>query len=257
MNEFVVVVCLFASLYNSGNTLLLSLFLRLVVVSLFVGSVTNWILFCLQIFVISSLVSSSNGLKTLIPASADKPGNKWCCSWTCMAMNPLRFAPRRRFRNVLSMRSVRLCPKINWSIWCFFACVLNSPYLRFLNSASVFFLLLILLTTISCVPSKNLRMNCSSVVLPALVWWLQCIKNRFCKLYLFFKKKLYIRHAVNMLSAPPLTATMTFWPGDTLLLSTSKHSCCCAKFKGIFLIHLIVPGFFHDFFIKAGFEKFQ
>jgi hypothetical protein len=74
---------------------------------------------------------------------------------------------------------------------------------------------------------------------------------------LFFKKKLYIKHAANMLSAPPLTATISFWLGFTLLFSTSKHHCCCANAREIFLIHLMVPGFFHDFFIEVGFEKFR
>ena len=155
------------------------------------------------------------------------------------------------------MRSVRLCPKIIWSIWCFFACFLNSSYLRFLSCHSVYFKSFSfgLFTMISWVPAKNFIMNCSSVIFPFLVQWLQCIKNRFCKSYLFFKKKLYIKHAVNMLSAPPLTATISFCLGCTLLLSRLKHVCRCTDFMVMFLIHLIVPVFFHDLFINIGFEK--
>ena len=154
------------------------------------------------------------------------------------------------------MRSVRLCPKTNWSMWCFFICFLNSPYLQFLNWDSVAFLLLILLLIVICVHSKNLLINCSSVVFPVLVLWLQCIKNRFCKLYLFFKKKLYIKDAVNMLSAPPLTATITFWLGCTLLLSSSKYVCWWANVRVVFFIHLIVPMFFSIFSINIRFENF-
>ena len=231
----------------------LSLFLKLVVLSLFVGSVTKGMLFCLQISKTSFLLSHKIGLSTCIHH------NRWCVSWTCIARNPLMFAPRRRFKNVLSIRSVRLCPKINWLMVCFFACFLNSSYLRFLSCASVSLSVVpfVLFTMISCVSLKNFLMNSSSAVFPGLTQWLQCIKNRFCKSYLLFIKKLYIKHAVNILSEPPLTAIISFWLGDTLLLRSSKHAHCWANERVMFFISLIVPVFFHIFFIKVGFEKNQ
>jgi len=160
-------------------------------------------------------------------------------------------------RNVLSMRSVRLCQKIIFFISYFFACFLNSPYLRFLRSASVYFFVPFLVTMISWVHAKNALTNFSSSAFPFLVWWLQCIKNRFCKLYFFSIKKLYTKHAVNILSAPPLTAIISFSLGHTLFFNTSKYICLWVDVSEMFFISFIVPVFSHVFFINIRFEIFQ
>jgi hypothetical protein len=49
-------------------------------------------------------------------------------------------------------------------------------------------------------------------------------------------KKLYIKHEANILSAPQLTATITFSLGSTWFFNVSKYHCSCVSVREMFFI---------------------
>lgn len=173
-------------------------------------------------------------------------GKRLWCWMKFIDKNHLSPAQRMRLRKVDSIRSHRLCPKMTNFILCLLLNLLMCVYLRDLRSASLFLLEEDFEIQVRFVHVKYFLTNTSSWSLSGLILWLKCIKNRFCKLYLFIMKKLYIKTAVIILSGPPEIATSMLslgqiWSFRVFWISffSWNWSVCCLilpLMTGIFMI---------------------
>ena len=186
----------------------------------------------------------------------------FCWERTCILRNPSNEHPRSTLRNVVSMRSLRLCQvrRNTLSVGCFVLLVMASlkqAYLRFLRAFSSVF-------TVSgfskrCVSNhwKKEAKKADSSSLSGLILWLQWRKCKFWsgKFWLFRRRA--VRQVSVILSAPVETAIKSWCSEVRCAWKIGKTSEILRWGRSAFCTFIMVLRWFIGVYDRYFLEKWK